>query len=342
MTSTDYKPAAQKSVRLYALVGFLVLLLAFVAVTFYLLTRESRNEQEWIRLSTDMQVHSQQLAKSAAEAVEGDRSAFLQLGDSTGVTSDAVEALKDGDPVRSLPPLPDAMSETLTDLDRTWRRMSTNAHSILDREDQVLELAENSNEFIQVIPKIQDLTDQAIRELTQNAASNQHVFVAGRQLVLSDRILRHLKEMLRGGPGAVAAADNFTQEIAYFEQTMNALLQGSRSIGIPQVTHRRARQAERSTGSSIGYSRFRGESCPESRRRRRQRRLGGRVPSCKPDSRMLSSTDRSTATAQPMGRNRRRRWQRKSIYSGSRRPTWDILSPTRTICRRSGAPAFSC
>ena len=243
MTTSTYKPASQKSGSLYALVGFLVLLLAFVAVTFYLLTRESRNEQEWIRLSTDMQVHSQQLAKSAAEAVEGNRSAFLQLGDSVGVVSDAVEALKDGDPVRSLPPLPDMMSDTLTDLDQTWLRMNGNAKSILDREDQVLALAQQSTEFIQVVPKIQDLTDQAIRELTQNNASKQQVFVAGRQLVLSDRILRHLKEMLRGGVGAAAAAENFKREISYFEQTMDALLKGSRSVGVTQVSNTRARRA---------------------------------------------------------------------------------------------------
>lgn len=243
MTSTDYKPAAQKSSRLYTMVGFLVILLAFVAVTFYLLTRESRNEQEWIRLSTNLQVQSQQLAKSAAEAVEGNRSAFLQLGDSTGVISDAVQALKDGDPVRSLPALPGSMSETLTDLDHTWQRMNANARNILDRENQVLALAEDSNEIIKVIPEIQDLTDQAIRELTQNSASNQQVFVAGRQLVLSDRILRHLKEMLRGGTGSEAAAQNFTREIVYFEQTMDALLKGSRKIGTTQVTNRRAREA---------------------------------------------------------------------------------------------------
>ena len=243
MTSTTYKPATQKSGSLYALVGFLVLLLAFVAVTFYLLTRESRNEQEWIRLSTDMQVHSQQLAKSAAEAVEGNRSAFLQLGDSTGVVSDAVEALKDGDPVRSLPPLPGAMSDTLTDLDQTWLRMNANAKSILEREEQVLALAQQSTEFIRVVPKIQDLTDQAIRELTQSNASNQQVFVAGRQLVLTDRILRHLKEMLRGGTGAVAAAENFKRDISYVEQTMDALLKGSRSVGVNQVNNTKARKA---------------------------------------------------------------------------------------------------
>ena len=243
MKSTQDRTAVQKSGRLYTMVGLLVLLLAFVAVTFYLLTRESRNQQEWIRLSTDLQVHSQQLAKSAAEAVEGNRSAFLQLGDSTGTMTDAVDALKDGDPLRSLPALPAALSDTLADLDQTWRRMKTNAQNILDREDQVMALATESNAFIQVIPQIQELTDRAIRALTSAGASRQQLFVAGRQLVLSDRILRHLKEMLRGGSGSVAAADNFTREIEYFEQTMDALLRGSRSVGVEQVTQPEARTA---------------------------------------------------------------------------------------------------
>ena len=243
MKSTQDRTAVQNPGRLYTMVGLLVLLLAFVAVTFYLLTRESRNQQEWIRLSTDLQVHSQQLAKSAAEAVEGNRSAFLQLGDSTGTMSDAVDALKDGDPLRSLPALPPALSDTLSDLDQTWQRMRTNAQNILDREDQVMALATESNAFIQVIPQIQELTDRAIRALTSAGASRQQLFVAGRQLVLSDRILRHLKEMLRGGSGSVAAADNFTREVEYFEQTMDALLRGSRSVGVEQVTQPEARAA---------------------------------------------------------------------------------------------------
>ena len=103
MTSTNFKPANQhKSGRLYAMVGFLVLLLAFVAVTFFLITKGSRNEKEWIRLSTDLQVHSQQLAKSAAEAVEGNSAAFLQLGDSNAIISDGVATLN----FLATPPVP--------------------------------------------------------------------------------------------------------------------------------------------------------------------------------------------------------------------------------------------
>jgi hypothetical protein len=52
MSTTTFRPATQKSGRLYAMVGFRVILLAFVAVTFFLLTRDGRNEQEWIRLVT--------------------------------------------------------------------------------------------------------------------------------------------------------------------------------------------------------------------------------------------------------------------------------------------------
>jgi len=235
MTPTIFKPSAQKSSGLYALVGLLVILLAFVAVTFYLIIKQSRNEQEWIRLATDLQVQSQQLAKSASEAVEGGSNAFLELGDSHGAIAGAMEILKNGNAVKSVPKLPGAMSRNLGQLDKSWSRMSANATNILEREALVLKLAAASTEFVNVIPEIQSLTDSAVRDLTRSGASNQQLFVAGRQLVLSDRILRHLKDMLRGGSGSVAAADNFTKEIDYFEQMLNALLQGSKSVGVAQV-----------------------------------------------------------------------------------------------------------
>ena len=243
MTTTRFKSTAEKPRLLYTMVGFLVLLLAFVAVTFFLLTRESRIEQEWIRLSSELQVNSQQLAKSATEAVDGNRGAFVQLSDWISAMSDEMSSLKNGSAVRNLPPLPSSTSPTLTELDELWTRMDGNTQSILERESMVLELAAASNSFIDAIPGIQELTDKAIRELTRNGASTQQVFIAGRQLVLSDRILRHLKEMLRGGSGSVTAADSLKQEIGYFEQTMNALLFGSRSVGVEQVTVNSARDA---------------------------------------------------------------------------------------------------
>jgi twitching motility protein PilJ len=239
MTAATFKPPAQKSGLLYAMVMFLVLLLAFVAVTFFLITRESRNEQVWIRLSTDLQVHSQQLAKSAAEAVEGNRGAFLQLGDSAGATRrhGYPEGRRPGAQLAALPgalAYADRSRQSLEPYEHNATYLRAKCRCSNWRRQQRLHRGRPANP---------ELTDRAIRDLTQSGAPTQQVFVAGRQLVLSDRVLRHLKEMLRGGAGSVAAAYSFTREIEFFEQTMNALLSGSRSVGVQQVTTPGARDA---------------------------------------------------------------------------------------------------
>lgn len=240
MTTDVTKAAPQRSGRLYVMVGLLVFLLAFVAVTFYLITRDSRNQQAWIGHTTNIQVLSQQMAKSAAEAAEGTLIAFFELTDARGDIAHAMNSLKDGDPVESLPSLPGSMTKPLALLNKTWQRMDSNAQTIIEREDLVLDLAKASAAFIDVLPKMQSLTDEAVRSLTQTNAPSQQIFVAGRQLVLSDRILRHLNEILRGGNGVVNAAESFSKEVDFFDQMLNALLRGSASVGVTQVRNAEA------------------------------------------------------------------------------------------------------
>jgi len=240
MNNDAAKPAPQRSGRLYIMIGLLVFLLAFVAVTFYLITRDSRFQQQWIGHTTNIQVLSQQMTKSAAEAAEGTLIAFFELSDARGDIAHDMSSLMEGDPVESLPPLPAAMSEPLDGLNQTWQRIDQNTQTIVEREELILELARASAQFIDVLPKIQELTDEAVRTLTQNNAPSQQIFVAGRQLVLSDRILRHLNEILRGGNGIGSAAENFRKEIDYFDQMLNALLKGSTSIGVTQVNNTKA------------------------------------------------------------------------------------------------------
>ncbi len=235
MTSSKFRLWIWESGGLYVLVGLLVVLFSFVAANFYLITTDSQHEQEWVRLSTDLQVQSQQIAKSASEAVEGSRGAFLELRDSRSLISNAMNSLRHGNEDKSLPSLPSSLSGPLSELSNTWNRMSTNAENILQREVMIQKFVRASTELTQAIPQIQSLTDSAVRDLTREGAGTQQVFIAGRQLVLSDRILRHLKEMLRGGSGSGEAADNFRIETGSFEQVLNALLQGSKSANVTPV-----------------------------------------------------------------------------------------------------------
>jgi twitching motility protein PilJ len=243
MNSANYNPASQRSGGLYLLVGLLVVMLGFVAVTFYLITLDSRNEQAWMSLTTEVQVLSQQVAKSATEAAEGNLDAFYQLGDANSQMSRAMNTLKSGDSELSIPSLPSAMTEPLGHLSDTWSRMSEDAGKIIEREALILELSEASQSFIAVIPRMQSLTDSAVRELTQSGAPNQQIFIAGRQLILSDRILRHLHEVLRGGMGAMTAADNLEKDVNNLGQMINALLNGSQSLGVTRVGNAKARNA---------------------------------------------------------------------------------------------------
>ena len=235
MTTDATKAAPQRSGRLFIMVGLLVFMLAFVAVTFYLITRESRHQQDWVGHTTNVQVLSQQMSKSAVEAVEGTVVAFFELGDARGDIEHAMNSLKKGDPTQSLPPLPGSMSEPLEELDGTWERMNTNARTIIRREQLVLELTRSGTALIDVLPRIQSLTDEAARSLTKSGAAGQQIYLAGRQLVLSDRILRHLSEILHGSKDFVTAADNFRKEVDSFDQMLKALLNGSKSLGVTQV-----------------------------------------------------------------------------------------------------------
>jgi twitching motility protein PilJ len=238
--AAKYRDAVERSGFFYLLTAILVGLLLFVAATFYLIVRDSRNEQEWVALSTDVQVVSQQLAKSASEAASGVFDAFFSLGDARSIIEDDMKMLRDGDPLQRLPAVPSSVEDELLVVDELWQEINTNALAVIERESKVLELADASERFINLIPQVQALTDQAMRELTQNNAPSQQIFVAGRLLVVSDRILRHLRAILDGGQTAVTAEVQFEQEIRFFDDMLDALLRGSQSIGVSQVRNAQA------------------------------------------------------------------------------------------------------
>jgi twitching motility protein PilJ len=243
MNRTQPQLKNQRSRGVYLATGFLIISLIFVAITFFKLAGDAQNEQEWISRATDVQVTSQQLAKSAGEAATGNLDAFLELGNSRNAIATAMTTLSTGSIANSLPPTPGAVDFPMKQLSLSWMRMRTNASSILDREKLILELAMASNIIKDNIPGIQKNTDDSIRALTKSAAPTNQVVFASRQLVLADRILRRVSEVLQGGSNAVSAAENLANDRLLFEQVINALLRGNSELGITQVRNTAALQS---------------------------------------------------------------------------------------------------
>ena len=218
----------------------LIISLAFVAITFFQLAHHARHEQEWNSLATDIQVTSQQLAKSAGEAASGNLNAFLELDNSRSIITTAMGTLRDGSEATGLPHTPLAVEVPMLQLNLTWNRMSTNASSILGREKLILELASAHNIVQKNIPDIQKNTDASIRTLIKSGAPTNQIVFASRQLVLADRILRRVSEVLQGGSNAVSAAEKLGKDRDLFDQVLAALLSGNSRLGVTQVNNTEA------------------------------------------------------------------------------------------------------
>ena len=234
-----------KSQRLsvFLTTSVLIVSLVFVAVTFFLLARHASHEQEWVSLATDVQVTSQQLAKSAGEAASGNLNAFKELGNSRDIIATAMGQLSSGSAYSNLPAAPAAVEAQMMQLNQTWSRMGTNAASILDREKLILELASARDLIHGSIPGIQKSTDNSIRALTKSGAPSNQLVFASRQLVLADRILRRVAEVLQGGSNAVSAAENLGNDSDLFEQVLSSLLKGNSLLGVSQVRNTQALQS---------------------------------------------------------------------------------------------------
>ena len=243
MKNKQPKPKTQRSWIVYLATGFLIISLVFVTITFFLLARHAQNEQEWISLATDVQVTSQQLAKSAGEAASGNLDAFLELRNSRNKIAIAMEGLRTGSASGNLPATPQAVDMPMKQLSLSWDRMSTNSSSILNREKLILELASARNIVQANIPGIQKNTDASIRALTESGAPTNQLVFASRQLVLADRILRRVSEVLQGGSNAVSAAENLGKDRDLFEQVLSSLLSGNTRLGITRVRNTQALQS---------------------------------------------------------------------------------------------------
>ena len=235
MNKNQSELKSQRSVGVYLATGLLIISLAFVAITFFQLALDAQHEQEWMSHATDVQVTSQQLAKSAGEAAAGNLDAFVELGHARNTIATAMNSLRAGSADGKLPPTPAAVALPMRQLNLSWDRMSANASSILEREKLILELAMASRIIQENIPGIQENTDAGIRALTQSGAPTNQLIFASRQLVLADRILRHVSEILQGGSKAVSGAENLASDRRLFEQVMNALLRGNPGLGVTQV-----------------------------------------------------------------------------------------------------------
>lgn len=237
--SSKATPLTERRLSPLQVILFLVLvaLVGAVSLNFFLLNQRNVQESQYLALTTEIQVRAQQLAKAAGEAAVGNFDAFDELADTRDVIAGAIDQLRNGNPETDLPPSPAAVNDSLSTLEQIWQGIDQQSERILIRSELVPDLADAASAFATNIPRLQALSDEAVRLMIQTGTPTGQIYLASRQLVLADRMLRRVGEILGGGGAAITAADAFSREAELFDQVLQGLLTGNEELNIPAVTN---------------------------------------------------------------------------------------------------------
>jgi len=194
--------------------------------------------QRHVELSSDQLLLSQQMATYSLSASSGNEEAFDQLLTSRTRFDNILSTYRSGDAVTTalsaelLPPLDSVESD--------WRSYRNNVEVILNGRQAITEVRELYQVIESFIPQMLTYSDEVVGVMIKKEASPRQVYLATRQMMLSQRIKNNLNQVLAGGEAAAAAADRFGRDAALFGRVLEGLLKGSKGLRIEKVTDKEA------------------------------------------------------------------------------------------------------
>jgi twitching motility protein PilJ len=222
------------------LVVVLALSLLFLFVNFFLSNRRNTEDRGAIAAVNEIQVRSQQIAKFAAEAANGNLAAFEELKKTRDEIQLRVNALSVGSDGKTFPAVPPItqnveVEPTIKKLAESWTRVQKNANDILTRRANVGSFTDTAVKFLEKIGPLSVRSDQLVKSLSDVNAPQDQIYVAGRQVALAERLSRRLTEVQAAGENAPSARDGFLRDSQQFSRTLDGLQAGNPELNITAV-----------------------------------------------------------------------------------------------------------
>jgi len=177
----------------------LVLIVAVAALVYEDTQARTRNAT-FISIASQMQYHTQRLAKAAGLAARGQPAAFPQLRESRDQMAEYLKVLRDGGTALgvSLPPAAsnEELSARLAELEKQWPVSQTAATSILAAEKDLVPLAKNIAQVRLGAEEIGTQSQELTGLMTQSGSAPSQVLRANRLTFLSERLGRGAAEIL--------------------------------------------------------------------------------------------------------------------------------------------------
>lgn len=221
--------------------ALLVLSLAGTIATYWRVAVLSGQDQAVTSLLGEQQVLSQQIAKYAGEAADGQPDAFERLRRARDRFGDNLQTLRNGDSRASIPPLGLRFDDIATRMGQAWDQNERSATTIVGVMQPITTLFDSVPTFDAFAQELLLKTDELVNLMVETGASPDQVYKTTRNLMLLERISNNMRRTLQGGVGAVTAADRFGRDALLLSQILEGLLNGSERHALEPLADAEAR-----------------------------------------------------------------------------------------------------
>ncbi len=227
-----------------------VLLIASVGglgVTYLFVLSGSADDQDYITRIGDQRVLSQEIAKLTSLAARGDTSAFPLLAQARDKFESNLKSHNRMTPIAENPEM-----KPLIELNDVWKKYRSNVDIIINAQGVVTEMRNYIQKINEQIPTLLALSDEVVDTMAKQNAPPYQVYIATRQLMLTQRISSNVTKVLEGGEEAVTAADRFGRDAALFGRVVQDMLRGNPTLRIQKIIEPTARQKLEGVAKQFG------------------------------------------------------------------------------------------
>ncbi|AHX12229.1 chemotaxis protein [Dyella jiangningensis] len=224
----------------------LIIAFGFTGVDFVMLTLRGREDTQAVGLTTQIQVLSQQTAKYALEAADGNVDSFKELETNRNAIDSAVQRLVKGDEKGGMKPYADnnatPAGRAVAALGNAWGQLDADIGKILSNKALVVDSAQRAGTLSRDLPLLNSSMEQVVNILQQRGGSAEQTYTSARQMLLADRMIRRVQEVLQGGDASQPAADGLARDGQLYGSVLKGLLEGNAEVGVRAMGDANARK----------------------------------------------------------------------------------------------------
>jgi twitching motility protein PilJ len=177
-----------------------IMLLAFTALMVFVDVKTRSENATYITITSQMQFHTQRLAKAAGQAARGQQTAFPQVQDSRDEFANYLNVLQNGGFAFGLTvpgaATTDELKSRLEELAQRWPESSKAATAILAAQKDLVALTQNIAQVRVGAEEMATLSQELTGLMAQSGSAPAQVLRANRMTFLSERLGRGSAEIL--------------------------------------------------------------------------------------------------------------------------------------------------